>query len=226
MSRSSEAASMKPRCTHVLGDVEIKVLSVVKGKKNIGICAADVKKEINLPPPIVKKALELLEIKKKIKLVVNNQNKRKKHYMAVEFKPSEEAWWANKEYVAALVQICLKVLDKLKVATMKGISTFIKEHKLIEKHELADCTDERVAQTLEYMVLNHVIKEVESTGLAEYHSIPVGSVCYLIARGPKTIGNMASIPCSACPRISKCTPNGIISPKTCVFYTRWLKLEF
>ncbi|XP_059292582.1 uncharacterized protein LOC132046057 [Lycium ferocissimum] len=193
MSRSSEAASMKPRCTHVLGDVEIKVLSVVKGKKNIGICAADVKKEINLPPPIVKKALELLEKKKKIKLVVNIQNKRKKHYMGVEFKPSEEAWWADKEYVAALVQICLKVLDKLKVATVKGISTFIKEHKLIEKHELADCTDQ-VAQTLEYMVLDDVIKQVESTGLAEYHSTPVGSVCYLIARGPKTIGNMASIP--------------------------------
>ncbi|MCD7452843.1 hypothetical protein HAX54_018284 [Datura stramonium] len=102
----------------------------------------------------------------------------------------------------------------------------------MKKRKVVECTSQQVAEILNSVVLDNAVIEVKSTGLGEYHSIPIGSVCYRIAAvdalgtGPKTIGPMASIPCGACPRISLCTPDGIISPQTCVYYTKWLNFEF
>ncbi|KAI3835954.1 hypothetical protein MKW92_026982 [Papaver armeniacum] len=33
---------------------------------------------------------------------------------------------------------------------------------------------------------------------------------------------LASIPCGVCPRLNECTPDGIISPTTCVYFKKWL----
>ncbi|KAK4737594.1 hypothetical protein R3W88_001291 [Solanum pinnatisectum] len=82
------------------------------------------------------------------------------------------------------------------------------------------------------MYPDNAIIEVKSTRLGEYHSIPVGSVCYRTASGvalgadPKTTAPMALIPCGSCSWINQCTPNGVISPQICVYYTKWLNFEF
>ncbi|XP_060180938.1 uncharacterized protein LOC132610636 [Lycium barbarum] len=240
MSRSSEAAAMKRKrpnmdsATPGLVDADRIVLDVVKSKRNLGIWVAEVKKEANLAPTIVDKSLMSLVKKKLIKQVVNIQNKGRKHYMAVEFEPSEEltggAWYSegnlDKEFITILRDTCLRVIAKQTVATTEGIHDFLKHR------QVAECTRQQVAEILNSMVLDNAIIEVKSTGLGEYHSIPVGTVCYRTASGaalgtgPKTIGPMASIPCGACPSISLCTPNGIISPQTCVYYTKWLNFEF
>ncbi|PWA92030.1 protein kinase superfamily protein [Artemisia annua] len=59
-----------------------------------------------------------------------------------------------------------------------------------------------------------MIIDVKSTGLAEYHKIPVGQECYRCIAGDKApiTGAMVSIPCGVCPRIRQCTPDGLISP--------------
>ncbi|XP_006366884.1 DNA-directed RNA polymerase III subunit rpc6 [Solanum tuberosum] len=237
MSRSSEAAAMKRKrldsSTQGLVDAEFVVLNVVKSKKNLGVWVADVKKEANIAPALVDKCLTSLVKKNLIKKVPTIQNKAKKHYMAVEYEPSEEltggAWYSegklDKEFITVLRETCLKVIGMMKVATVEGIHDFLKKRKVVEC-----CTSQQVGEILNSMVLDDAIIEVKSTGLGEYHSIPIGSACYRIAvgdtSGPKTIGPMASIPCGACPRISVCTPDGIISPKTCVYYTKWLNIEF
>ncbi|PHT86296.1 hypothetical protein T459_08402 [Capsicum annuum] len=209
MSRSSEAAAMKRKRpnmdspTQGLVDAERIVLDVVRSKKNLGVWVAEVKKEANLAPTIVDKSLTSLVKKKLIKQVVNIQNKGRKHYMAVEFEPSEDltggAWYSegklDKEFITVLRDTCLKVIEMMKVATAEGIHDFLKKRKVVE------CTSQQVAEILNSMVLDNAIIEVKSTGLGEYHSIAVGSVCYRSASGaafgtgPKTIGQMASIPC-------------------------------
>ena len=76
------------------------------------------------------------------------------------------------------------------------------------------------------LVFDNEILEVKSTGMGEFNSFPIGKVCYRCASKaglkvePK-IGAMASIPCGVCPQISLCTLDGIISPTTCVYYTKW-----
>ncbi|WMV47521.1 hypothetical protein MTR67_040906 [Solanum verrucosum] len=242
MIRSSEAAAMKRRRLNVdsptqgLVDADYIVLNVVKSKKNQGILKAGVKKEANIAPIVVDKSLKLLVKKKLIKKVANIQSKgsRDPYYMAVEFEPWDEltggAWYSegnlDKEFITVLRDTCLKVIQMLKVATAEGIHDFLKKRKVVE------CTSQQIAEILKSMVLDNAVIEVKSIGLGEYHSIPVGSVCYRTASGvaleadPKTIAPMASIPCGACSRINQCTPNGVISPQTCVYYTKWLNFEF
>ncbi|KAM0071182.1 putative RNA polymerase Rpc34 [Helianthus debilis subsp. tardiflorus] len=76
------------------------------------------------------------------------------------------------------------------------------------------------------MVLDNMIIDVKRAGLGEYHSNPVGQVYYRcppadLNKGPK-IGALVSIPCGICPRIRECASDGLISPTTCVYYTKWL----
>ncbi|XP_019253862.1 PREDICTED: DNA-directed RNA polymerase III subunit rpc6-like [Nicotiana attenuata] len=187
MSRSREAAAMKRKRPDLdspiqgLPDAERVVLSLVKNKKNLGIWVAEVKKEANLPPTLVDKSLTALVKKKLIKQVVNIQNKgKKKHYMTVEFEPSEEltggSWYSegnlDKEFITVLRDACLKVIELLKVATVEGIHNFLKKRKVVE------CTSQQIVEILNSMVLDNAIIEVKSTGLGEYHSIPVRLVCY------------------------------------------------
>ncbi|CAA6656749.1 unnamed protein product [Spirodela intermedia] len=74
------------------------------------------------------------------------------------------------------------------------------------------------------------VLEVTSTGKGEFVGLPPGKKCYRCPRegggGPK-MGAFGSIPCGVCPRIAECTPDGVISPKNCVYYDKWLSsLEF
>lgn len=89
-----------------------------------------------------------------------------------------------------------------------------------------------MAELLTSMVLEDEIIEVKSTGLGVYYGLPVGKTCYRISSsaaggaGKSSItGAFASIPCGMCPRISVCTPDGAISPATCVYFNKWLDIK-
>lgn len=151
--------------------------------------------------------------------------------MGAEFEPSKELtggeWYAdgklNQVLIEFLKDTCKKIVGKLKVATAKGVHEFFVKCKVFKQ----EVSGQQIAQILKSMVLDNVILEVKSNGLAEYHSIPVGEICYRCAPGgglgeASKTGAMVSIPCGVCPRINICTPDGVISPTTCVYYTKWL----
>ncbi|XP_057473187.1 probable DNA-directed RNA polymerase III subunit rpc6 [Actinidia eriantha] len=234
MSRSQETLSLKRKRQEpnaLALTPENVLLNLIKSKGDMGIWKADMKRETNLSEPVVTKALKALQGRNLIKEVVNIQNKGRKHYMAVEFEPSKEltggAWYTegnlDKDFIDILKKSCSKIIGKFKVATAQGVYDFCKDNKIIS----VDITTQQILEILRSMVLDNEIVEVKSTGLGEFHKIPVGTVCYRTAsgmglgRGPK-VGAMASIPCGACPRINQCTPDGIISPKTCKYYQEWL----
>ncbi|KAM3397335.1 hypothetical protein P3S68_000847 [Capsicum galapagoense] len=191
MSRLSETAAMKRKrpnidfATQGLVDDERKVLNLVKSKENQGILAVDLKKQAKLAPAIVDKFLKSLVKKNLIKKLPNIQNKARHHFIAVEFEPSDEltggAWYSegklDEEFITGLRKACLKVLEIMKVATVEGIYEFLKKRKVVE------CTSQQVGEILNAMVLDDAVIEVKSTGLGEYHNIPVGSVCYLTVAG-------------------------------------------
>ncbi|KAI8554405.1 hypothetical protein RHMOL_Rhmol05G0096300 [Rhododendron molle] len=235
MSLSQDAISLKrkrqePNAQQTKTPASV-LLSLIKSKGDMGIWKADMKRETNLPEPVVNKALKILQGRNLIKEVVNVKSKGRKHYMATEFQPSKEvtggSWYADGvldiEYIHVLRESCLRILKKMKVATTEGISEFITRNKITK----ADCTRQQIEEILSSMVLDNEIIEVKSTGLGEYHKIPIGTDCYRAASGMglgqgAKIGAIASIPCGICPRINQCTPDGIISPKTCIYYEKWL----
>lgn len=222
--RPDEPASSQP-----VADAETVVLNVIKSRKGLGIWLADVKKDAKLPPHMVDKCLASLLKKNLIKPVKNIQNKTKKHFMAVEFEPSEEltggAWYSDgnldKQLISSLKDVCVKVILKQQVSTAQGIYDFLNQRKA-----LSGCTGGQISEILKNLVLDNAIIEVKSSGLGDYHSIPVGAVCYRIARGDAGAGprmnSRATIPCLACPRIHECTDDGIISPMTCEYFSKWL----
>ncbi|KAJ4957446.1 hypothetical protein NE237_024557 [Protea cynaroides] len=214
-----------------LTDSERVLYDLIKSKQDMGIWTRDMKRETNLQDHVVTKSLKSLQAKKLIKEVVNVQNKLKKHYLAVEFEPSKEltggAWYVegnlDTEFIKQLKELCSRHVFKMKVATTDGITESIRRSGVIN----VECTTQQIAEILRVLVLDNDIMEVRSTEVGEFASIPLGTVCYKCSgkggpTGVSKTGAMVSIPCGVCPRISECTPDGIISPRTCLYFTKWL----
>lgn len=239
MSRPSGSSALKRRRPEAdplgLVDAERAILDSIKNKKDLGIWARDIKQETNLGDQVVTKSLKSLLAKKLIKEVVNIQNKGKKHYMAIEFEPCKEItggdWYVDgsldKELIKVIRGLCFNYMRRQKVATLEGVHNELKKSRVMT----FEISSQQVGEILNSMVLDNEVIEVKSTGLEDYYSIPIGTICYRIAssagveKGPKT-GAFASIPCGVCPRLSLCTPDGVISPSTCVYYTKWLNIDF
>ncbi|KAA8544324.1 hypothetical protein F0562_022336 [Nyssa sinensis] len=117
----------------------------------MGIWIRDMKRETNLPENVVTKAVKSLLAQKLIKEVVNIQSKGRKHYMAVEFEPSKEltggTWYVegnlDTAFISVLKDSCLKIIRKLKVATLEGVADFFKRNKITtgRMHNVANCRD-------------------------------------------------------------------------------------
>ncbi|ONI36224.1 hypothetical protein PRUPE_1G576300 [Prunus persica] len=234
MSRPSALKRKQPDSnspSESLTEHEKIVYNVIRSKQDMGIWTRDMKKEANLPDNLVGKSIKSLQAKNLIKEVVNVQSKGRKHYMASEFEPSKELtggdWYSNgtldKYYITCVKDGFAKIIYQLKVATLEGISDEVKKSGIFK----TSFTRPQIEEILRVLVLDKRVTEVKSTGMGEFASFPVGKVCYKsISKGgtkrePK-VGAMASIPCGVCPRISQCTPDGIISPRTCVYFTKWL----
>ncbi|KAJ4840545.1 hypothetical protein Tsubulata_047318 [Turnera subulata] len=215
-----------------LTEQERILYEVIRSKQDMGIWTRDMKRETNLQDSVVNKSLKVLVAKNLIKEVVNIKNKGKKFYMAAEFQPSKEitggAWYAEGQLDTALISFLkdfsAKQIQKQRVLTLDVISDLIRRSGVLK----VDLAEQQIKDILRALVLDDEIIEVLSTGTGEFASFPVGKVCYKCtskgARGgePKT-GAFSSVPCGVCPRILLCTPEGVISPKTCVYYNKWLE---
>lgn len=46
-----------------------------------------------------------------------------------------------------------------------------------------------------------------------------------VEKGPNESA-LVSVPCGVCPRINECTPDGVILPVSCVYYSKWLAVGY
>ncbi|KAK8936338.1 hypothetical protein KSP39_PZI013561 [Platanthera zijinensis] len=225
--------SMLPQKRKVpLPENEKKLYDLIWSKESLGIWTADMKRETGLTNTAVTKALKSLQAKNFIKDVVNIHNKGKKFYMAVEFEPSKEisggSWYANGsldlEFIRVLREQCRKHVASLKSATIEDVCQSIKDSGIFKM----ECTMQQIKEIMGAMVLDKEIQELTSSGDGEFSHIPAGRKCYRRSRAGagSTQGYLTSVPCGVCLRIDDCSPDGIISPRTCVYYNKWLGLDF
>ncbi|XP_076925272.1 uncharacterized protein LOC143588040 [Bidens hawaiensis] len=217
-----------------LSEPDQVVLDAIKSKGENAITKNSIHLETKLSKHIITKCIKKLKDLSMINEVKHVQVKEP-HYIAADIKPSDTVsggvWYDDEghldtSYIDQLKDAFLKILQReLTVTTAEGLYEFIKKIGLIINTK---CTSQQVSELLGLMVLENLIIEVKSSGLGEYYSIPVGTVCYRCPDGnlnqdrSKT-GALASVPCGLCPRIRECTPGGLISPATCVYYTKWLE---
>ncbi|KAK8623968.1 hypothetical protein V6N13_065327 [Hibiscus sabdariffa] len=210
---------------------EKTVHEVIRSKKDMGASQWEMKREINVADNIITKCIKSLLSKNLIKEVKSIQSRGRKHYMSAEFEPSSEitggAWYVegslDTEYINVLKEQCWRKIYGMKVATLEGIADALRRSNVSQ----IELSKQQVEEIVKALVLDNQVMEVKSTGTGEFASIPVGKVCYkCIGKrgygGEPKLGALASIPCGVCPQISRCTPDGIISPNTCAYYQKWL----
>ncbi|CAN6194507.1 unnamed protein product [Urochloa humidicola] len=166
-----------------------------------------------------------------IKEVQDVRNRRRKLFMAAEFNPTDEVsggvWFhegkVDKAAVAAARRRCLA-----QVRRRGGAATAEMIHAGVGRDEPGAGYDMgMVAGILRTMVLDRSLEEVTSTGEAgEFAAVRRGTMCYREPGKLQPGGMMEGIPCGVCPMIDDCSPEGVISPSTCVYYQKWLQMDF
>lgn len=207
-------------------DLNRKVLAVVLSKGSNGITRPQIRLETKLPDTILKKTIDTL-LKTQIKEVTDIRNKRIKLLMGVGFEPVKEItggeWYTDgkldAEFISTLRTLCLKNIQRVEIATIEDISESIGRLGAFKD----SIGEQQIHQILEALELDGEVEKVTSNGDRGFSSVPFGKICYR-SRGRKLpkANAMVSIPCGVCPQISHCTPDGVISPKTCVYFKKWL----
>lgn len=207
-----------------LSDVDKDVCNLIKSKEGMGVLVGELSRELKLENAIVNKSIKTLESWKLIKGVVNVRGKLS--YMGVEFEPSKEItgglWYVegklDEDFIDLLKDYCLKRIETRPFVTMEGLFDDVRRSGLLK----VNLTSDQILEILRALVLDNEIEEVKSTGKGVFSSESLGKVCYRRLKRNSTAGIMSSVPCGVCPRISDCTPDGIISPINCVYFKKWL----
>uniref|UniRef100_A0A0E0LDA0 RNA polymerase III subunit C6 n=1 Tax=Oryza punctata TaxID=4537 RepID=A0A0E0LDA0_ORYPU len=234
---SAAAAAAPPRPPpEVLPDSVLAALSqhekgiykLVFAGGDKGMTQTEIRIKTGMPTSTLTKHLRGLTSKGVLKVVNSVHKRAEKIYMDARIDPSPEitggTWYRNgqldSDAVASARRRCLEQIDRLGVATAETIFTGISR----------DCPSlaysiEQVRDILRTMALDRELEEVRSTGVGEFSDLRAGRVCYRRG-GPVQGGVMERIPCGVCPRIDECSPDGVISPNTCVYYKKWLQMDF
>ncbi|KAG0473256.1 hypothetical protein HPP92_015113 [Vanilla planifolia] len=149
--------------------------------------------------------------------------------MAVEFEPAKEisggTWYSDGnldvEFINILRDQCRMYVERFKVATIENVWQSIRDSGVFN----TECSMQQIKEIMGSLVLDKELEELNSTGIGDFSRIQPGKKCYKRCKdggNPKEQGILSSIPCGVCPRLTDCTPDGIISPKTCVYFDKWL----
>ncbi|OMO54313.1 Lipoxygenase, LH2 [Corchorus capsularis] len=192
MSRFQGANALKRKrpgaTSDALTDHDQAVLDVIRSKQDMGIYQRDIKREIHtkhnitLPDPAITKCLKSLVTKNLIKEVKNIQSRGKKHFISVDFEPSNEltggAWYSNgsldTEMIEQLRRLCWNHINGLQIATLEAVTDYVNKTKVPN----VPLSKQQTAELIGSLILDNEVMEVKSSGTGEFASIPVGKVCY------------------------------------------------
>ncbi|KAL5213027.1 hypothetical protein ABZP36_023874 [Zizania latifolia] len=208
---------------------EREIYKLVFSGGDKGMTQTDIRIKMGMTASTLTKHMRALVNTKGVLKVVTNVHKRgEKIYMDARVDPSPEitggTWYRNgqldSEAVASVRLRCLDQVEKLGVATADSILSGISRD-----YPSVGYSIEQIRDILRTMALDMVLEEVRSTGVGEFSDLRAGRVCYRRGGAPQG-GMMEGIPCGVCPRIDECSPEGVISPSTCVYYKKWLQMDF
>ncbi|KAI3921649.1 hypothetical protein MKW92_018345 [Papaver armeniacum] len=229
VAESSLSLKRKRADTPKLSEAERTIYDLIISTEDMGIWTREIKFKIKvIPDTVVNKSIKSLKDKALIKEVVNIQNKGKKMLMGSDFQPSVELtggdWYSEGRLDTALIELaqerCLEFLSRSKVATVAEIAEAVNNMPVFT----VKFTGRQIEELVQSLVLDKKIMLEVSTGKGHFARISPGEQCYQRTnrRGLPKTGALASIPCGVCPRLNECTPDGIISPTTCVNFKKWL----
>eukprot|EP00245_Coleochaete_scutata_P005802 TRINITY_DN19670_c0_g1_i1.p1 TRINITY_DN19670_c0_g1~~TRINITY_DN19670_c0_g1_i1.p1 ORF type:complete len:316 (-),score=71.55 TRINITY_DN19670_c0_g1_i1:238-1098(-) len=211
-----------------LASEDMLVYQVIQQSGNMGIWTRDLKMKSNLQQPQITKILKTLESRKLVKAVKSVVSKNRKVYMLYELEPSKEitggAWYTehefDAEFIAVLRQQSLDIVLREAMVSLETIAEYVRRTGVTK----VDLRYEDYLQVVDTLVYDGEIDAVISSGVGKDAKFPAGSVYYRPSKEkvPESSA-FTNIPCGVCPVMALCTDNGIISPKTCLYYQQWLQ---
>ncbi|CAM6115383.1 unnamed protein product [Calypogeia fissa] len=210
-----------------LSSEDMLVYQAIQQSANSGIWTMDLKRRTNLQQPQVTKAIKTLETRNLIKAVKSVEHKSRKVYMLFELEPSRDvtggAFYTEQEFdvefISVLKHQCLHFILRQGLATLENVADSVRKSGITkEELRLQD-----FKQIIDMLVLDGEIEEEISSSIGAHAAFPLDTVCY---KGSKSriqeTSAFTNIPCGVCPVLRECTADGIISPKTCVYFQHWL----
>lgn len=193
------------------------VYQCIEAAGNTGVWTKDMKHKTNLQQPQITKILKELENRTLVKAIKPVNQPSKKFYMLFDLEPAREitggAWYTDQDYDSEFIEVlqtqCYKYIKQEGDPTLEDVSNFI-HVKGISRVQLRDEDVMMILNTLEY---DGRIERIDNDDGDRFRQA-------LLAI-PETSA-FTSIPCGVCPVFTECTPDGPISPATCVYYQQWL----
>ncbi|ETP28846.1 hypothetical protein F442_21929 [Phytophthora nicotianae P10297] len=202
------------------------VLQEIERAGNKGIWTRDIKSHTNISQQIVTKTLRLLETRRLVKSVKSISSKNKKLYMLFDLVPSTEItggpWYNEQEFdhvfIDTLSTFVYEVIKASGMSTLNAITDKVHASG-ISKVALGPEEIRSIIQTLMY---DGRVEEVRSVRLTPGAS---HEVKYKVSQQITTFNYLSETPCGVCPVFDQCQEGNVISPRSCLYMTKWLGLK-
>ncbi|KAL3142603.1 hypothetical protein ABBQ38_002920 [Trebouxia sp. C0009 RCD-2024] len=196
---------------------ELLVYQCIEAAGNTGLWTKDMKHKTNLQQTQVTKILKQLESRNLVKAIKPVNQPSKKFYMLFDLEPAREitggAWYTDQDYDSEFIEVlqtqCFNFIKQAGEASLEEVSAFIHD-KGISKIQLRD---EDVMMILETLEFDGRVDRIDNDDGDSFRQAMLAI--------PQTSA-FTSIPCGVCPVFTECTPDGPISPITCIYYQQWL----
>ncbi|CCI41840.1 hypothetical protein ABG067_005898 [Albugo candida] len=201
------------------------ILGEIERAGNKGIWTRDIKMQSNIAQQVVVKTLHLLESRQLIKSVKSISSKNKKLYMLFDLVPSTEItggpWYNEQEFdhvfINTLSTFVYEVIKASGMSTLKAITDKVHASG-ISKVALGS---EEIRSILQTLIYDGRIEQVRSVSLKPTSN----EVNYKVTQQITTMNYLSETPCGVCPVFEQCREGNVISPRSCLYITKWLDLK-
>ncbi len=116
----------------------------------------------------------------------------------------------DQEFIGAMYGVVLSYIRKRAGVTAEDVAAYVVQCKVSK-------------ETLSAADLRTLINTMVYDGEVEVTKTKDGVERYRRIRPTPAVNQLASLPCGSCPVFKQCTPDGVISPTSCVYMDNWLK---
>ncbi|TYZ61176.1 hypothetical protein PybrP1_012392 [[Pythium] brassicae (nom. inval.)] len=202
------------------------VLQEIERAGNKGVWTRDIKTHTNIPQQIVTKTLRLLETRRLVKSVKSISSKNKKLYMLFDLVPSAEItggpWYNEQEFdhvfIDTLSTFVYEVIKASGMSTLNAITDKVHASG-ISKVALGPEEIRSIIQTLMYDGRVEEVRSVRLTPGASHETK------YKVSQEISTFNFLSETPCGVCPVFNQCQDGNVISPRSCLYITKWGELK-
>eukprot|EP00826_Nyctotherus_ovalis_P046435 TRINITY_DN5247_c0_g1_i1.p1 TRINITY_DN5247_c0_g1~~TRINITY_DN5247_c0_g1_i1.p1 ORF type:complete len:293 (+),score=118.80 TRINITY_DN5247_c0_g1_i1:886-1764(+) len=209
---------------------EIPIYQLLEESGDHGLSSKEIKDKTGITTVKINKILGSMENKGLIKVFKSIQGKKKKVYMLSEIEPSVEItggiWYTelefNKKLIDALCEKCMSFIDRKGTATRKEMTLYIRTLGILP----GDIKEEEVQSIINILHFDNRIEPVKATLERMDEAASKGreafGKAYRVRKVYEPEVALLSVPCSYCPLVKECQPDGVVAPSTCAYFKEWL----